>query len=68
MKNITLLLCLTFSASAQTNYVPVPGGAPVEATSDAGYYWAGFAAGFGFYVVGMVLKMAKRVGSAGSYD
>ena len=66
MKTFILFFCLT--ASAQTNYVSVPGGAPVEATSDAGYYWAGFAVGFGFYVVGMVIKMGKRVGACGSYD
>lgn len=68
MRILLLFLCLlTFSVSAQTNYIDVPGGSPVLATSDAGFYWCGFAIGFGFYVVGMVLKMSKRV-VGGSYD
>jgi hypothetical protein len=64
---ILLILSICTTVPAQTNYIQQPDGSYDLATSDAGFYWVGLTVGFGFYVVGMVLKMSKRVGG-GSYD
>ena len=43
-----------------TNMITDPMGVQLLATSDMGYYWAGFGVGLVFFGFGLILRMAKR--------
>lgn len=62
MKKIFILIFLgAFCCCAQTNDVVTdPSGQTWDATSDTGYFWAGFGTGLVFYGLGMVLRVARR--------
>lgn len=49
-----------------TNIITDPGGVQWLATSDMGYYWAGFGTGLMFFGFGLVLRMVRRVTGATS--
>jgi hypothetical protein len=44
-----------------TNYITDPTGVLWLATTDMGYYWAGFGTGLIFFGFGMILRMARNI-------
>jgi hypothetical protein len=49
------------SIQNMTNLITDPTGVQWLATSDMGFYWAGFGIGCLFFGFGMILRMARRV-------
>jgi hypothetical protein len=43
-----------------TNFITDPSGVQWLATSDMGYYWAGFGIGFFFFAFGLIFRTASR--------
>jgi len=50
-----------------TNYISDPSGVLWLATSDMGYYWAGFGVGLVFFGFSIVMRMARK-SATGSSD
>lgn len=66
MKKLFLCLLLTWPAAVfaqTTNVVYDPSGNAIPATDDYAFYWKGLFVGMGIYVVGLVVKMARRTAS-----
>jgi hypothetical protein len=49
-----------------TNFITDPSGVQWLATSDMGYYWAGFGIGMMFFGFGLVFRLVRRVGGTTS--
>lgn len=49
-----------------TNMITDPSGVQWLATSDMGFYWAGFGIGMLFFGFGLVFRIVRRVGGSTS--